>query len=137
MDHKLFALPPTERMIVLGAILLVFLIVRGSQFFSAKKTTRIPLGASRDYGMAGGAVCPKCHRPIRLGLVSLKLGLGTKLVRCEFCGKWSVVRRLNFEELRAAEAAELAEAQPLQPVPEKSEEEKTKELAEKSRFYGE
>ncbi len=136
MHPKLIALPGNMRFIVLGVVLLIWLLVRVGQFFitSRKSGASLPLGAQRDYGLAGGAVCPRCHRPIRLGLMSIKLGIGTKLVRCEFCGKWSVVRRLSMEELHAAEAAELAEAQPAEPIQEKSAEEKMKDLLEQSRY---
>jgi hypothetical protein len=66
--------------------------------------------------------------------MALNAGIGSKFTRCIFCGKWSVVRRLSLNELRAAEAAELADAQPEQPLHEKSEAEKLKDLMDESRF---
>ncbi len=134
MGHKIFVLPANERYILFGAILLVWLVIKGIQVFSSSSSAHLPLGAPRDYGIAGGAICPNCHRPFPLGLASIKFGIGTKLVRCQYCRKWSLVRRASLEDLRAAEAAELAEAQPLQPVREKSEAEKLKSLEDESRF---
>ncbi len=136
MHYKLIALPPEMRFIVVGALLLIVLIVRGIQFLSVrgKPMMDLPLGAPRDYGLAGGAVCPRCHRPFRLSLLGIKLIPGIKFARCEFCGKWSVVRRLSVDELRQAEAAELAEAQPSETIREKTAEEKLNALVDDSRF---
>jgi hypothetical protein len=121
---------------MVGGLLVVILIVVGVQvlFFRNKTKTNLPLGAPRNYGITGGAVCPKCHRPFPLSLLSLNIGLGTKFTRCVFCGKWSMVRRASLAELRAAESAELAEAQPGTPIHEKSEAEKLKEMLDNSRF---
>ncbi|MBE0696393.1 MAG: hypothetical protein IH586_05670 [Anaerolineaceae bacterium] len=134
MDPKIIDFAGNERFIILGVILLIWLAIRASQFIGPRSKSSIPLGAQREYGMAGGSVCPRCKRPIRLSLVAIKLGLGTKLTRCEFCGKWSLVHRLRLEELRAAEAAELVDAQPREPIREKSEEEKLKDMIDQSRF---
>ncbi len=133
MGHRLIVLPPTERHILLAVIVLIVLIFRvGPVFFSGtrRKMDRVP-GALRDYGIIGGAVCPKCGHPFSLTLLSLKFGFGTRLARCEACGKWSIVRRASPDELFAAE---LAKAQPSQPIREKSEEEKLKDLVDQSRF---
>ena len=125
-----------NKFIVVGVIVLLYLVFRGSQFLLTRNKPKsiVPLGSPRDYGIAGGAVCPKCHRPFHLNFLDLKLGFGTKFAPCEFCGKWSMVQRLSLDELRAAEAAELAEAQPAVPVYEKSETEKLKDLVDESRF---
>ncbi len=133
MGHKLIVLPPTERYILLAVIVLVVLIFRvGPLLVSGSRRNANPSpGVSRDYGLMGGAVCPKCGHPFSLALLSLKFGFGTLLARCESCGKWSIVRRASPDELRAAE---LAEAQPARPIHEKSEEEKLKELVDESRF---
>ena len=121
---------------MVGGLLVVILIVVGAQvlFFRNKPKTGLPLGTPRTYGITGGAVCPKCHRPFPLSLLSLNIGLGTKFTRCVFCGKWSMVRRASLAELRAAEAVELAEALPETPIHKKSEAEKLKEMLDNSRF---
>src|SRR5436305_14937678 len=130
MGLKLLTVPPTERYLILGAVILLFLIIRvGPMLFARNRPRRVvPLGTERNYGLAGGTICPHCHRPFALSLVGLKIGLGTKLVRCEFCGHWSLVRRRSIEELRAAAAAELAEAQPQAAAARKPEAEKTQAL---------
>ena len=136
MGLKLISLSTGDSILVVGVILLLVVLVRVVLFMLSRSKPRadVPLGAERSYGLMGGAVCPKCHRPFRLDLISIKLGLGVKFARCEFCGKWSVVRRLGLDELRAAEAAELAAAQPAQPGPAKSDHEKMENLLDQSRF---
>jgi hypothetical protein len=121
---------------MLGIVGVLLLIVLGGQvlFFRNKPRADLPLGAPRKYGISGGAVCPKCHRPFPLPFMTINTGLGSHFARCIFCGKWSVVRHQSLDKLRAAEAAELAEAQPEQPLPEKSETEKLKNLIDESRY---
>ena len=131
---KLITLPSTERMILLAAILLIVIVFRASQFFATRSKSILEPGTHRDYGLSGGSICPKCHRPIRLAFFSIKLGIGTKLTRCEFCGKWSVVRRLSLEELRAAENAELADSRPAQPVHTQTDAEKLREQTDQSQY---
>ncbi|MDR3573947.1 MAG: hypothetical protein P4L50_08805 [Anaerolineaceae bacterium] len=126
----------TNKLIIVGVILLLVVVVRGSQLLFSRNKSRnnIPLGSAREYGIAGGAICPKCRRPFRLSLLDMNMGIGSKFTRCEFCGKWSVVHRLSLDELRIAEAAELADAHPDPHVSEKSETEKLKDLVDESRF---
>ena len=136
MGLKLFTVPPTERYIILGAVILLFVVIRVGPLLFARGRPKavVPLGTPRNYGLGGGTICPHCHRPFALSLMGLKIGLGTKLVRCEFCGRWSLMRRRSLEELRAAEAAELAEAQlPATPAA-KSDAEKTEALLDDTRY---
>ncbi len=136
MRFRLFNLPNHGGLIVAAIIVLVVFAIRLAPLaFSRNRShAHLPLGAPRDYGLAGGGVCPRCHRPFPFGLLTLNFGLGTKLTRCPFCGKWNVAHRLSLAELRAAEEAEVAEAQANQPVFHKSETEKTKEALDDSRF---
>jgi hypothetical protein len=85
--------------IILFSIILPIFLGRG-------KKDRLPLGAQRNYGMFGGAICPRCNRPFARHIWGLNLVVG-KLDRCPYCGKWSMARRTPIEILRAAEAAEL------------------------------
>ena len=57
-----------------------------------------------NYGLLGGAVCPKCGCPFPLHGWAPNL-VGTKFDRCPHCGKWSVVGRASHEELKAAAIA--------------------------------
>ena len=138
MGIHLNIVPANERLLVVGIIILIIVVVRvGSLFISRNKPNKhLPPGAPRTYGLAGGTICPHCHRPFPFGVLSLRFGIGTKLARCEFCGRWSFVRRRSLEELRAAEAAELAGVQPDQTHPVKSEADRTQELMDESRFTG-
>ncbi|MFH1634527.1 MAG: hypothetical protein ABIG63_11050, partial [Chloroflexota bacterium] len=53
-----------------------------------------------EYGMAGGAVCPRCTFPYSRNVLSPNLFIG-KLERCPHCGKWAVVPRATPAELEA------------------------------------
>lgn len=88
--------------VVFGAILLSFII---PLITGRGKLSNLPLGTERNYGGRGG-ICPKCHRPFALPLFSMNLGL-SKMARCPYCGKWSVVRIQPLGKLRDAEKAEL------------------------------
>jgi hypothetical protein len=119
-----FALPIFAVAFGAMALSLVFMLL------SAGKQRALPLGSSRKYGVAGGAICPKCGRAFRRHLFSPNLGAG-KLERCPFCGKWNVVKASTMAELRAAELAELEKDR--QPGHIASQEDFQKEL-EDSRF---
>jgi len=120
---------------IIGGVVLIVLLMVGGQFlfFRNRQKNNIPLGSPRNYGFMGGGVCPRCHRPFAFTLLAMNAGLG-KFTRCEFCGKWSIVRRLSLADLRAAEAAEITEGQPDQPIPQKTEKEKLNDLIDDSRF---
>ncbi len=92
--------------IVFGLMALSFLV----SFASAGKLKDLPPGAPRTYGMAGGAICPRCGRPFSRHVMAPNMVIG-KLERCPFCGKWSIVAAVPLARLRAAEAAELEDAQ--------------------------
>lgn len=98
------------------------------------KSSSLPLGAPRNYGMLGGAVCPKCGRPFSRHIWGMNVVIG-KLDRCPHCGKWSIVQRASPATLRQSEARELEMAQEegLQPSQE-SEEEKLRKELENSRY---
>lgn len=117
---------------VVGVILLLSFGVSLLQTFSGKKST-LPLGAARKYGLLGGAICPKCGRPFSLHWWGFNV-VGQKFDRCDYCGQWSLVRRVSRENLREAEAAEVKLAQPETPIPELNPEEKLKRQLDESRF---
>ena len=89
---------------VVGVIIL--LVIVGPLVGDGKGKRRGEPGAPRRYGLAGGAICPKCGRPFALSFLSLNL-ITRKLERCPHCGKWSLVARAAREALAAAEAAEV------------------------------
>lgn len=90
-------------------------------------------GTARSYGLAGGSICPKCKRPTPLSAFGFNLVVG-RLSRCENCGKWSVMRRMPIDVLRRAEADEVKAEQPQGLTPEKSEEDKLRDLLDESRY---
>jgi len=67
-------------------------------------------GASHpgEYGIAGGAVCPKCGLPFSRHGFSPNVVVG-KLERCPHCNRWSIVRRAIPEALELAETKLAAE----------------------------
>jgi Zn ribbon nucleic-acid-binding protein len=121
---------------LLGGVLLIVIIALGAQMLAMRKKPKLdlPLGTSRKYGITGGAICPRCHRPFALHWWALNAGIGGKLDRCDFCGRWGMVRRASREELTRAEAAEVQMAQPEKPIQAESEEQKLKELLDESRY---
>lgn len=114
--------------IVFGMIVLSFII----SFATAGKLKNLPPGAARQYGVAGGAICPRCGRPFSRHFVSPNLLVG-KLERCPYCGKWSILAALPLSILRAAEAAEL-EAASGEAVPQETEEERIRKELDQSRY---
>jgi len=87
----------------------------------------------RGYGVAGGAVCPKCGKPFARHLWAPNLGL-SKFDRCPHCGKWSQVRVASAEALQAAELLLDGGRGPAPAEPALSEEEKLRRRLEESRF---
>lgn len=112
--------------ILLGAILLAALV----PMVWGRKTTPLELGTPRRYTL-GGAICPKCQRPFAIHLHGLNLA-GSKLDRCPYCGKWSIVQRASLGELHSAEQAELERSKAQ--VVESSEEEKLKKELDDSKY---
>jgi hypothetical protein len=92
---------------VLGVVVAAILLATLVPLLTRRgKHLSIPLGAERNYGPGGGGICPKCHRPFALPLLSVHLGF-SKLAPCPFCGKWSLVRVESIGKLREVEKAEL------------------------------
>jgi hypothetical protein len=120
---------------LLGFTFLAMVIGMGMSVLSMRRRPKstLPLGARRNYGISGGAVCPNCKRPFALHWWGMNLFTG-KYDRCDFCGRTGIFKRASREELAAAEVAELKQAQPDQPIREKSEDEKLKEMLDDSRF---
>jgi len=115
--------------LVVGLGLQLLVVLRGG-----KNRSALPLGAHRDYGLVGGAICPKCQRPFAMHWWGLNALPSQKYDRCDHCGKWSLVRRASPAQLAQAEAAELQYAQPTAPQLELSPEEKLRRDLDASRF---
>jgi len=114
--------------IVAGVLIFSFILM----FITGKKTKNLPPGTLRNYGVVGGAICPRCDRPYPRHVWAPNLLVG-KLERCPFCGKWAVVAAKPLAELRAAEAAEMGSEYVETPSAEDDEDRLRKEL-ENSRF---
>jgi hypothetical protein len=118
--------------IIAGAFLISFLVT----FYAGRSRINPPAGAQRQYGVTGGAICPKCSRPTPLHWFGLNL-LMWKYDRCENCLKWSAMKHLPVQVLRQAEADELAQARQAEGAslePFLTEEERLKKEIEDSRF---
>lgn len=88
-------------------------------------------------GPFGGTICPKCGKPFARHIWGLNLVTG-KYDRCPHCGKWSLVRALHPDVLKAAvEAMQEAEAakNPAQPGDE-DEPNRWRKRLDDSRFDG-
>jgi hypothetical protein len=120
---------------VLGVILVAILLSTLVPLLANRgKRLSIPLGTERKYGAGGGGICPNCHRPFALPLLSANLGF-SKFAACPFCGKWSLVRKESISKLREAEKAELEWVEPELPskIPE---EEKLRKEIDDSKYQG-
>lgn len=118
---------------LLGGMVLIMAVAWGITMLASRRRGTLPLGAPRQYGAYGGAICPKCQRPYSMHMLAMNL-LTKRYDYCPHCGKWSLVKRATPEELAAAEKAELALASPDAQVPELSPEEKLRRQLEDSRF---
>jgi hypothetical protein len=119
---------------ILAILVLMVVISIGLPLLLSKgKLANLPLGEPRNYGVGGGAVCPKCSRPFPLRLWWINLGL-KKIGRCPYCGKWSFVRPSSLSELRTAEAAEPTLSQQATTITGETEAEKLKKEMDDSRF---
>ncbi len=121
---------------LLGIVLAIMVVGVGAQvLFFRKKFINMPPGTERNYGIRGGTICPRCKRPYQLHWWALNAGIRTKFDRCDFCGKWAIVSAKSIEELRAAEKRELETSEGAAPgVVEKTEEEKLREMVDKSKY---
>ena len=119
---------------IIGIILIIGIASVVIPLITSKgKLSNLPLGAQRNYGIGGGAICPKCGRPFPLRLWWIHIGF-SRIDRCPFCGKWSFIRRSSQAELREAEAAEVSQAKSGPSVSGETEEDKLKKAIDDSRF---
>lgn len=96
---------------LVGGILLVMAVGILAQFLVLRRhPERLAPGAERVYGLKGGAICPRCGRAYPIHFWSVNL-LGSYFDRCDYCGKWAVVRSRSRAELDAAVATERAAAE--------------------------
>jgi hypothetical protein len=123
----------TQRIMIplLAVVGLVIILTTAGQLVLGRGQRHLEPGTPRNYGIRGGAICPKCGRPFALSFFSLNL-VTRKFERCPYCGKWSLVRTASREALAAAEAAEVEASKPA--VPEPSPEEKLRRQIEESRY---
>ncbi len=117
---------------ILGVVLLIVVVMAAIQFLPIGRNKRqfVP-GEQRNYGIEGGAICPRCGRPFARSFLGINLFTG-KLERCPYCGKWSITRPASLEALRAAEQAEAQGAKP--EVHEMTPEERLRQQIEDSRL---
>ncbi|HTX89846.1 MAG TPA: Ig-like domain-containing protein [Anaerolineales bacterium] len=120
--------------VILGVVLLAVLISATIPFLASRRKVQLPLGSERKYGISGGAICPNCHRPFALPLITAHVGF-SKIAVCPYCGKLGTVKPESLENLRKAEKAELGWAQPGTPSTTSDEEQLKKDL-DNSKYQG-
>jgi hypothetical protein len=120
---------------LIGLVLGIVVLIGAVQFMVMRKRNPngVAPGTQRSYGYFGGTICSKCGRPTPRHAWGFNIAIG-KFDRCENCGRWSVMRAMPYEMLRAAEEAEKAAANEKPHVAEKSEDEKLRDLLEKSKY---
>ena len=77
----------------------------GIQFFMQKNANKNPKydeNGRVQYGVWGGAVCPRCGQPFNRSFFGFNL-VGARLERCPHCGKLVAARRATPDQLEAAE----------------------------------
>lgn len=116
---------------IILVLLLVMILATVVPQLGGSAKRRFEPGQAHDYGLSGGAICPKCRRPFARSVLGPNL-LAGKLERCPYCGKWSILRRASREELAKAEAAEAAGARPSVSAP--SAEDKLRRQIDDSRY---
>jgi hypothetical protein len=114
--------------VVFGAILVAALI----PVITGKRTVAKALGEPRVYPLGGG-ICPKCNRPFALHFWGLNMLLN-KFDRCPYCGKWSMVRPISMDKLRAAEQAELILGKGQEQIVGETDDEKLKKELDDSKY---
>lgn len=118
---------------MLVLVLVITVLAGVMPLLGRKKLQSLPLGAERNYGITGGAICRNCQRPFPLSVFGMNLGLG-KLQSCPYCGKFAIQQRASREQLRQAELMELENAKPAEAIREMSEEEKLRKQLDDSRY---
>ncbi len=103
------------------------------QLLVGRKKRRFEPGMKLDYGLTGGAICPKCRRPFVYSFLGPNLLVG-KLLRCPYCGHWAILRRASPAALAAAEAEAGAGAAPAAKPAPLSPEEKFRRQIEDSKY---
>ncbi|MCX6055460.1 MAG: hypothetical protein NTZ74_11220 [Chloroflexi bacterium] len=113
----------------------IFLVMILAQWIVTKRQNPhgISPGFQRNYGLFGGSICKKCGRPTPRHLWGLNMVVG-KLDRCENCGQWSLMRVQPLEVLRAAEKAEQQSEDSKTRAVGRTEEDKLRDLIEKSKY---
>ncbi|MGA2819511.1 MAG: Ig-like domain-containing protein [Anaerolineales bacterium] len=123
--------------VLVPLLAVILLAVVGSALISVLasggKKASLPAGVERNYGLRGGAICPRCRRPFVLSLLSPHV-LSFKVARCPYCGRFGLVRPASRNELRQAEAAELDAGKSSLPIPEEGEDEKLRRELDESRY---
>ncbi len=112
--------------LIVGIGVLTLAGTLGSTFFARKK--KFTLG---KYGMAGGAICPKCKFPYSRSVMAPNLLVG-KLQNCPHCRKWAIVSAASAVDLKSAKARLTKEGSATVETP--TEEERLKKLLDDSRF---
>ena len=77
----------------------------GIQFFMQKNANKGPKydeNGRVQYGVFGGAVCPRCGQPFSRSFLGINL-VGVRLERCPHCGKLVAARRASPDQLEIAE----------------------------------
>lgn len=93
--------------LVIAGVVVLVVIGRRLLLLTESKPAATSPNAPRDYGLAGGAICPRCGEPFARHPLGLNL-LAGKLSRCPHCGKWSVVARATPAARAEAEARKRA-----------------------------
>jgi hypothetical protein len=111
-------------LLLVGGIAVVSIAIQFFMQKNANKNTRYDENGRVQYGIWGGAVCPRCGQPFNRSFFGINL-VGVRLERCPHCGKLVAARRATPDQLQAAERRSRPETVGRSPVtsdPEKKQE---------------
>ena len=118
-------------LLLVGGIAVVSIAIQFFMQKNANKNTRYDENGRVQYGIWGGAVCPRCGQPFNRSFFGINL-VGVRLERCPHCGKLVAARRATPDQLEAAERRFRPES--AQQTPVVSETEKKQDSYEDSKY---
>lgn len=125
--------------VMLPIIGLVVVITVGGVLIQTVMMRKKPLkvyepGEERAYGLYGGAICPKCKRPVPLHWYGLKVSFVGRYDHCDICGRRGMFKVESMHTLREAEAAERQAAQKVEKQLQGKPEDRLREQLDESKF---
>lgn len=118
-------------LLLIGGIVVASIGIQFLMQKNATKSTKYDENGRVQYGVFGGAVCPRCGQPFNRSFFGINL-VGVRLERCPHCGKLVAARRASPDQLEAAERKSRPEI--VEQAPVKSDTEKKQDMYDDSKY---